>query len=113
VAPISHRCLRKRPPVRGGDRSGKRNDLRALGLDSPSEIAKLVRNLAHQTIEADVMQHEPEFLLYPLDTGQDPVCPDCSTFMMLASHELRETKPDFITFRCKRCGRSEKYICDE
>lgn len=59
------------------------------------------------------MPNDQEFLLYPLDTGEDPACLDCGTLMMVAGHEVRETKPDFITFRCKRCGRSEKYICDE
>jgi tRNA(Ile2) C34 agmatinyltransferase TiaS len=61
-------------------------------------------------------QHMPsdqEFLLYPLDTGEDPACLDCGTLMMVAGHEVRDAKPDFITFRCKRCGRSEKYVCDE
>jgi ribosomal protein S14 len=37
----------------------------------------------------------------------------CGTIMMVAGHEVRDTKPDFITFRCKRCGRPEMYICDE
>jgi RNase P subunit RPR2 len=48
-----------------------------------------------------------------LDTGEDPACLDCGTLMMVAGHEVRDTKPDFITFRCKRCGRSKKYVCDQ
>jgi DNA-directed RNA polymerase subunit M/transcription elongation factor TFIIS len=48
-----------------------------------------------------------------LDTGEDPACLDCGTLMMVAGHEIREAKPDFITFRCKTCGRSEKFVCDE
>jgi predicted RNA-binding Zn-ribbon protein involved in translation (DUF1610 family) len=59
------------------------------------------------------MSGDEEFLLYPLDTGEDPACLNCGTLMMLAAHEVRETKPDFIIFRCKKCGQSEKYICDE
>jgi hypothetical protein len=59
------------------------------------------------------MPSDQEFLLYPLDTGEDPACLDCGTLMVVAAHEVRETKPDFITFRCKGCGRSEKYVCDE
>ena len=59
------------------------------------------------------MPSDQEFLLYPLDTGEDPVCLDCGTLMMLAGNEVTDTKPDFITFRCMRCGRSEKYVCDE
>ena len=33
--------------------------------------------------------------------------------MTVAAHEARETKPDFITFRCPNRGRSEKFLCDE
>ena len=59
------------------------------------------------------MPADEEFLLYPLDTGDDPACPGCGTVMTVASHEVRETKPNFITFRCGFCGRSEKYACEE
>ena len=58
------------------------------------------------------MASDEEFLLYPLDTGTDPACLNCSTLMVVATHEVRETKPDFITFRCGGCGRSEKYVCE-
>jgi hypothetical protein len=50
------------------------------------------------------MPSDQEFLLYPLDTGEDPACMDCGTLMMVAGHEVRDTKPDFTTFRCKRAG---------
>ena len=43
---------------------------------------------------------------------RDPACLDCGTLMMVAEHEVREAKPDFMTFRCKKCGRSEKFVCD-
>ena len=59
------------------------------------------------------MSKDEVFLLYPLDTGEDPVCFGCATQMTLAGHEARETKPDFITFRCPKCGRSEKFLCEE
>jgi hypothetical protein len=59
------------------------------------------------------MASDQEFLLYPLDTGEDPACLGCGTLMAVAGHEVREFKPDFITFRCKSCGRTEKYVCDE
>jgi hypothetical protein len=59
------------------------------------------------------MPSDQEFLLYPLDTGEDPACLDCGALMMLAGHEVRESKPDSITFRCQSCGRTEKYVCDE
>jgi DNA-directed RNA polymerase subunit M/transcription elongation factor TFIIS len=59
------------------------------------------------------MSGDQEFLLYPLDTGEDPACLTCGTLMVIAAHEASETKPDFITFRCKNCGRSEKYLSEE
>jgi hypothetical protein len=59
------------------------------------------------------MASDEEFLLYPLDTGEDPACPACGALMAVAAHETRETKPDFIVFRCEGCGRSEKFVCDE
>jgi predicted RNA-binding Zn-ribbon protein involved in translation (DUF1610 family) len=59
------------------------------------------------------MKGEQEFLLYLLDTGDDPACPICGPRMVVAAHEARETKPDFITFRCINCGRSEKLLCEE
>jgi predicted RNA-binding Zn-ribbon protein involved in translation (DUF1610 family) len=59
------------------------------------------------------MSKDQDFLLYPLDTGEDPVCLGCGALMTLAAHEAREAKPDFITFRCPNCGRSEKFLCDE
>jgi hypothetical protein len=40
------------------------------------------------------MPGDQEFLLYPLDTGDDPACLDCGTLMMVAGHEVREAKPD-------------------
>lgn len=59
------------------------------------------------------MSKVEEFLLYPLDTGEDPVCLCCGALMTVAAHETRETKPDFITFRCASCGRSERFLCEE
>jgi tRNA(Ile2) C34 agmatinyltransferase TiaS len=59
------------------------------------------------------MSKDDEFLLYPLDTGEDPVCLGCGTQMKVAGQETRETKPDFIIFRCPNCGRSEKFVCEE
>jgi predicted RNA-binding Zn-ribbon protein involved in translation (DUF1610 family) len=65
-----------------------------------------------QSAEFAVMSDDV-FLLYPLDTGEDPVCLGCGAIMTVAAHEVRETKPDFITFRCPNCGRSEKFLCEE
>lgn len=59
------------------------------------------------------MSKEEEFLFYPLDTGEDPVCLGCGAIMTVAAHESRDAKPDFITFRCAGCGRSERFLCDE
>jgi predicted RNA-binding Zn-ribbon protein involved in translation (DUF1610 family) len=59
------------------------------------------------------MPVDQEFLLYPLDTGEDPACLACGKTMLLAAHETREGKPDFVTFRCEQCGRSEKFISEE
>jgi tRNA(Ile2) C34 agmatinyltransferase TiaS len=56
---------------------------------------------------------DQEFLLYPLDTGEDPVCLGCGSQMTVAGQEVRESKPDFITFRCPKCGRSEKFLLEE
>ncbi len=56
------------------------------------------------------MKGEQEYLLYPLDTGADQACLRLGTIMGLAAHEVRESKPDFIGFRCEKCGRSEKFI---
>jgi hypothetical protein len=58
------------------------------------------------------MQSGRQFLLYPLDTGKDPVCPTCRQVMRLFAGEVPENEPDILTFRCDRCGRSERYICE-
>ena len=58
------------------------------------------------------MSGDEEFLLYPLDTGEDPTCLACGKIMVVAGHEAREGKPDFITFRCMQCGRTERFICE-
>jgi hypothetical protein len=58
------------------------------------------------------MSGDEEFLLYPLDTGEDPTCLACGKIMVVAAQEAREGKPDFITFRCTQCGRTERFICE-
>jgi predicted RNA-binding Zn-ribbon protein involved in translation (DUF1610 family) len=70
------------------------------------------RFFSGQTEEFPVPSNQ-EFLLYPLDTGEDPACLSCGKVMMVAGHEVNEAKPDYIIFRCEQCGRSEKFICDE
>jgi hypothetical protein len=59
-----------------------------------------------------MMQPDRDVLLYPLDTGEDPVCPACGQVMRLFADEVIETKPDILTFRCDRCGRSERLISE-
>ena len=59
------------------------------------------------------MSTDQELLLYPLDTGEDPLCLHCGTIMTVAAQEIRETKPDFISFRCPNCGTTEKFLCEE
>jgi hypothetical protein len=55
------------------------------------------------------MPDEQEYLLYPIDTGEDPVCLHCEIKMLLA----REGKPTLLIFRCARCGQSEKFLCED
>jgi hypothetical protein len=45
------------------------------------------------------------YLLYPIDTGDGPKCSRCRTVMVLAVLEVRNTKPDFISFRCENLRR--------
>jgi DNA-directed RNA polymerase subunit RPC12/RpoP len=59
------------------------------------------------------MARDEEYLLYPLDTGEDPVCLRCGSKMLLAGSEARPEKPTLLTFRCDRCGQSEKFLSDE
>jgi len=57
------------------------------------------------------MQSDQKFLLYPLDTGEDHICLACGQGMRLFADEA-ENEVDILTFRCDRCGRSERFICE-
>jgi hypothetical protein len=59
------------------------------------------------------LPRDEEFLFYPLDTGEDPVCPRCAGKMLLANSEVRAGKPTLLNFRCVSCGRSEKFLCED
>jgi tRNA(Ile2) C34 agmatinyltransferase TiaS len=60
------------------------------------------------------MIQDQDFPLYPLDTGGDPVCPECGTPMGMATREAKEDgTPEFIAFRCEQCGRTEKFVSEE
>jgi hypothetical protein len=53
-----------------------------------------------------------DFLLYPLATEEEPVCPACGKPMTIALHEARHDRPDFSTFKCLDCTRSERFVLD-
>jgi hypothetical protein len=54
------------------------------------------------------MARDGEYLLYPIDTGEEPVCLRCAR---LGGCDRK--KPTLLTFRCDRCGQSEKFLSDE
>jgi hypothetical protein len=53
-----------------------------------------------------------DFLLYPLAIDEMPRCPECGAMMAIAVLEAREDSPDFSTFRCVACQRSERFVID-
>jgi transposase-like protein len=55
-----------------------------------------------------------DFLLYPLAaTKEMPFCPECGAPMTIAVLEAREgDNPDFSTFRCAACQRSERFVIE-
>jgi transposase-like protein len=59
------------------------------------------------------MSTDQDFLLYPLATEGQPDCPACGSPMAIALHEARVGKPDFSTFRCMTCTRSETFVCEQ
>jgi len=58
------------------------------------------------------MRTDQEFLLYPLATEERPACPGCGEPMLVAMHEARDDRPDFSTFRCPACTRSERFVVE-
>jgi hypothetical protein len=54
-----------------------------------------------------------DFLLYPLATDDQPDCPECGKPMTVAMHEVRIDRPDFSTFRCPACMRSERFVFED
>ena len=77
---VSRHSLRR---VVIGDCSSKELDHVAAPA---SRLPPLSYDVVGQT-ESSAMTHSQEFLLYPLDTGKDPVCPRCGTVMLLAAAE--------------------------
>jgi hypothetical protein len=50
------------------------------------------------------MASDEEFLLYPLDAGEDPACSSCAETMARSVHEIRNGKLDFLTFSARGAG---------
>ena len=60
-----------------------------------------------------VMSGVEDLLLYPLATGDQPVCPKCCSPLVLVSFQSERGMPDFSRFRCSNCGRSETFADDD
>jgi transposase-like protein len=54
-----------------------------------------------------------DLLLYPLLTDGPPVCPACSSPLILVGFQGEHGMPDFSKFRCPDCGRSETFADDD
>jgi len=50
-----------------------------------------------------------DLLFYPLATGDQPVCPKCCSPLVLVGFQSERGMPDFSSFRCPDCGRSETF----
>jgi transposase-like protein len=53
-----------------------------------------------------------DFLLYPLAIEGMPRCPECGGPMTITVLEAIEDSPDFSTFRCPACRRSERFVVE-
>ena len=63
---------------------------------------------------SEVAVIENELLLYPLGDPTDaPACTRCGADMPLARLEAAPGRPDYSTFRCPACNRSETFIADD
>jgi hypothetical protein len=58
------------------------------------------------------MRSDQDFLLYTLASAESPACPGCGRPMEVVLHEVRENRPDFSTFGCVACARSERFVCE-
>jgi transposase-like protein len=54
-----------------------------------------------------------DFLLYPLANYEMPECPECEAPMAMVLLEVRRDRPDFSTFQCPACRRSERFAIDD
>ena len=59
------------------------------------------------------MMAAEDLLLYPLMTEDHPVCPRCSSPLVLVGFQGERGKPDLSSFRCPDCGRSETFAEDD
>jgi transposase-like protein len=48
-----------------------------------------------------------DLLFYSLAAGDQPVCPKCCSPLVLVGFQSERGMPDFSSFRCSDCGRSE------
>ena len=64
--------------------------------------------------EADVAKRDLDLLLYPLLDHFEPLCADCQEGTDVLTFEAcgKASASDFATFRCPRCGRSERYLVE-
>jgi transposase-like protein len=76
--------------------------------EQPSGVSAVAS--AGQSTREAAMRTDQDFLLYPLGTEDRPHCPACGKPMTLALHEARTDRPDFSTFRCQACTRSERFV---
>ena len=53
-----------------------------------------------------------DFLLYPLANEDQPNCPACGKPMAIVLHEARVNRPDFSTYQCSECQRTERFVCE-
>jgi hypothetical protein len=80
-----------------------------FGLQTDAEQPSTVSRVGEPRVEA-AMSTDQDFLLYPLGTEEQPECPACGKPMTIALHEARSDRPDFSTFRCQDCTRSERFV---
>ena len=58
------------------------------------------------------MRGVEDLLLYPLATGDQPICPQCSSPLVLIGFQSEPGTLEFSRFRCRECGRSETFADD-
>jgi transposase-like protein len=59
------------------------------------------------------MKAAEDLLLYPLATGDWPVCPKCASPLVLVGFQSAHGQLALSRFRCPDCGRSETYTNED